>query len=307
MAGDRIAAGRRLDVALRLLAEGQHDDAASVASAATEADPDYAEAWFTLGEAAQLAGQAAAAEVAFRRYLRLLPEDRHGAIAHLAQLGCALPPDQLPNAYVRALFDDYAPRFEQALRGALAYRGPELLAAAIAAAAPGRRFASALDLGCGTGLMLPVLRDLALERTGLDLSSAMLARARAGGGYHRLQQGDLLAHLGATAARHDLIVAADVLPYLGDLAPLCAGIARCLLPGGLFAATLERAESGDIRLQPMQRFAHGEAYLLAQLARAGLQPLQLAPASVRQERGRPVPGLLLVATAAPAAAGSNPG
>lgn len=298
MPGDRIAASRRLDVALGLLAEERYADAAAVALAASEADPDYAEAWFTLGEAAQLAGDADQAEAAFRRYLRLLPEDRHGAVAHLAQLGRAEAPDRLPAAYVRALFDDYAPRFDESLRGRLHYRGPELLAAAIAAAAPSRRFASALDLGCGTGLMGGELRPLALELAGLDLSPRMLRRARLTGHYDRLLAGDLLALLPGEAARHDLVVAADVLPYLGDLAPALGGIAGALQAGGLFAATLERAEAGDIRLLPTQRFAHGEGYIRAMLSSAGLAPLRLEPVSVRQERARPVAGWLLVAAAA---------
>jgi predicted TPR repeat methyltransferase len=296
---DRLAASRRLDMALGLLAEGLHADAAEAARAATEADPAFAEAWFTLGEAAQQAGEADAAEAAFRRYLDLVPEDRHGAVAHLVQLGRAPAPDRLPAAYVRALFDDYAPRFDRALREGLGYCGPELLAAALAEASPGRRFADALDLGCGTGLMAPLLRPLLRPEgrlTGLDLSPAMLAQARRTGLYDALVAGDLVEHLATTPARHDLIVAADVLVYLGDLAPALAGVARCLAPGGLFAATLERDPGAGVRLQATQRYAHGEGWLRAALAAAGLRPLRLEHVSTRQERGQPVPGLLLLAT-----------
>jgi len=298
---DRLAAARRLDVALGLLAEGLRVEAAEAARAATEADPSYPEAWFTLGEAAQQAGETDAAEVAFRRYLSLAPDDRHGAVAHLVQLGRAPAPDRLPAAYVRALFDDYAPRFERALRESLGYRGPELLAAALDAVAPGRRFDSALDLGCGTGLMAPLLRPLLRpggRLTGLDLAPAMLAQARRSGLYDALLGGELVAHLAAAPERHDLIVAADVLAYLGALAPMLAGVARCLLPGGLFAATLELHAGEGVRLQSTQRYAHGEAWLRTTLAAAGLRALRLEQASARHERGQPVPGLVLVATTA---------
>lgn len=284
-------------MALGLLAEGAAADAAAAARAAVEADPGFPAAWFTLGEAAERAGEAAAAEAAFRQYLALEPDDRMGAGAHLVQLGLAATPERLPAAYVRALFDDYAPRFEQSLRGRLGYCGPEALGALLAAAVPGRRFASALDLGCGTGLMGAVLRPLAARLTGLDLSPRMLARAREKGLYDTLLAGDLAALLPAEAGRHDLVAAADVLPYLGALPPLLAAIAAALRPGGLFLATLERADDAALRLLPTQRFAHGEGYLRSALADAGLVPRTLTQGSIRQERGQPVPGWLLLAAA----------
>ena len=53
MSGNRLAAARRLEFALSLLAAGDAADAAEAADAATEADPSYPEAWFALGEAAE--------------------------------------------------------------------------------------------------------------------------------------------------------------------------------------------------------------------------------------------------------------
>ena len=62
----------------------------------------------------------------------------------------------MPQAYVRALFDQYAPRFEFALVDDLGYRGPALLFKAVlsvrAAARKPAFFKRAIDLGCGTGL-----------------------------------------------------------------------------------------------------------------------------------------------------------
>ena len=62
----------------------------------------------------------------------------------------------MPQAYVQALFDQYAPRFESALVDDLGYRGPALLFKAVlsvrAAAGKPAFFKRAIDLGCGTGL-----------------------------------------------------------------------------------------------------------------------------------------------------------
>ena len=55
---------------------------------------------------------------------------------------------------------------------------PALIIDALNAVAPGRRFASALDLGCGTGLMGEALRERIDHLTGVDLSAAMIAKAR---------------------------------------------------------------------------------------------------------------------------------
>jgi predicted TPR repeat methyltransferase len=93
-----------------------------------------------------------------------------------------------PSAFVEALFDEYAPNFDVSLVEKLGYRVPELLAAAIEAQAPGRRFVRAIDLGCGTGLMGEQLRASVGDLIGYDISAEMLAQADAKGIYDRLER-----------------------------------------------------------------------------------------------------------------------
>lgn len=315
MSGNRLAAARRLEFALGLLAAGEAVDAAAAAEAATEADPSYPEAWFALGEAAEKAGLPARAEGAYRRYLEEEPADRLGAIARLVLLAAEAPPAALPEAYVRALFDDYAPRFDRALVGQLAYRGPAILFEALAggaAAADGNptaagnpmadrpaRFRRALDLGCGTGLVGEALRPLCRRLEGLDLSPAMLAQARRRGCYDALEAGEAVAALERRAAageRYDLVVAGDVLTYLGRLGPLLAAVAAVLPAGGLFAATTERQDGPEpVVLGSGHRFQHSPAHMLASCRAAGLRVERLDPVVLRLEAGRPVPSLLTVA------------
>ena len=96
----------------------------------------------------------------------------------MRSLGEKSVPDTLPPAYVARLFDDYAWRFDKHLIKNLGYRAPALIAEALSGVASDRRFASALDLGCGTGLMGEALRDRTDHLTGVDLSQAMIAKAR---------------------------------------------------------------------------------------------------------------------------------
>ena len=108
------------------------------------------------------------------------PEDRHGAGLRLMRLG-AEPLAAMPPAYVQALFDQYAPRFEASLVGELGYRGPALLFKAVLAVRAAARkpafFKRAIDLGCGTGLAAAAFAREVDHFIGIDLSPRMIERA----------------------------------------------------------------------------------------------------------------------------------
>jgi len=105
------------------------------------------------------------------------------------------------------------------------------------------RFASLLDLGCGTGLAGAVFRPFAARLVGVDLSPAMIARAHAKGDYDRLTVGSLAAFLAdeiASKTTYDLVLAAEVFVYLSEPAPVLADIARVLTPRGVVAPSRSR-------------------------------------------------------------------
>ena len=139
------------------------------------------------------------------------------------RLGAA-PLSGMPQAYVQALFDQYAPRFESALVDDLGYRGPALLFKAVlsvrAAARKPAFFKRAIDLGCGTGLAAAAFAKEVDHFIGIDLSPRMIERARATGLYAELEVADMLQGLRARPdASADLILAADAMVYVADLAP----------------------------------------------------------------------------------------
>jgi predicted TPR repeat methyltransferase len=211
----------------------------------------------------------------------------------LAALGEGAAPDRAPASYVRDLFDQYAARFDSDLEGQLGYRTPGLLAALLQAhgIAPDatRRV---LDLGCGTGLSGVALKPFATRLAGLDLSPRMLAAARERGIYDTLDEADLLEWLPRHRARFDLIVAADVLNYLGDLTPALAAIAAALTEGGVAAFSIEAGEGAPFALGAGMRYRHDPAHVAAIVKGAGFNELAREAAKLREEKGAPVAGVL---------------
>jgi predicted TPR repeat methyltransferase len=295
MTSGDLLADRRLSFALMLRDGGDAEGALSVLDQALERAPDWAEARFARAETLQLLGQDEEAVAAYRAYLALDPTDRMGATARLGLLGTAAA-DHLPSAYVRTLFDQYAPRYEESLVAKLGYRAPVLLRAAVDALLPSdRNRLAVLDLGCGTGLAGAAFRDRADWLEGVDLAGGMIAEARRKGIYDRLTVADLLAFLATPPRRYDLIIAADVFVYLGALDPVLAAVAGALEPGGLLAFTLQKGDVAPFALGPDQRFSHWPAYVRTAATEADLQILSLDEVSYRTERERPVPGLLVTA------------
>jgi predicted TPR repeat methyltransferase len=214
----------------------------------------------------------------------------------LAALGEGTAPSSAPADYVKSLFDQYAGHFDRHLVGVLGYRTPSLLASLLHPA-PEMQAAAALDLGCGTGLCAPLLRPMAKHLAGVDLSEKMLEKARATGLYDELACADILAWLAGRQAEWDLVVAADVLVYFGDLAPLFKAVAGALRPGGQFAFSVEalapELDSGaGYAITASNRFAHAPAYVRACARAAGLQVLGQRDAALRQEHGKDVAGVL---------------
>jgi predicted TPR repeat methyltransferase len=256
--------------------------------------PDHAPAEFELGRAWLQLGEREKALAALRRSRDLDPEG--GAAA--GDLIARIEADQgsgLSRSYVRALFDRYADRFDQDLTVKLRYTAPQVLRTAVdKVLGPAACSLDVLDLGCGTGLAGVDFRPLAGRLHGVDLSPRMIDKARRRNLYDHLEAGDLTDVLARNEAAWDLIVAADVLVYVGDLAPVMRVVGAALRPGGLFAATTERGDGDGFALGVSRRYAHGPHHVRQAARAAGLEPVMLEDASPRWEAGRPVPGLLFI-------------
>jgi len=201
-----------------------------------------------------------------------------------------------PAAYVRETFDAFASGFEQRLLGELDYRVPaqlvELVRRCVDATGSGLPRLDVLDLGCGTGLVGEALGRLARSLVGIDLSSRMLDEARRKDCYSNLQQADIAGWLASAPDAHvDLVIAADVFIYIGDLDRVFADVGRTLRPGGLFAFSVEATGPGRWQLLPSGRYAQSDAYIAELSERHGLAPVSQQPAAIR----RGVAGMLHLA------------
>jgi predicted TPR repeat methyltransferase len=286
-----------------LVAAKRLEPALKEAYAAIRRWPDEAGLRFWLARALEEACEQQKAADAYRACLARDPENTLGAAERMAALSEGRP-ETLPAAFVRSLFDQYAHRFSKHLVEKLGYRGPALLRAALeeAVGAPlaGRGW-SVLDLGCGTGLSGEVLADLAGELHGVDLSERMLEEAAGRGIYTSLAAEDVVSAVtrlpgGQTGAGWDLVMACDVLNYIGALETLFGAVAGKLAPGGLFALTIERLDAGqadaplDFTFQESRRFAHSPAYVRQVAEAAGLALRLERFETLRVDRNVPVIG-----------------
>jgi predicted TPR repeat methyltransferase len=289
-----ILADRRADYAEMLFGSGEAGPATELMLGALELAPGWAMGWFRLGEFHEAAGDMDAAAEAWRMAQKLDPDDRAGAALKLTLAGKADASDAPPSAFVEALFDQYAEKFDRALVETLGYRVPELLAEAITAQGR-KKFGLAIDLGCGTGLMGERLRPMAETLVGYDISTEMLRKARVKGVYDRLEKADLQA-FSYDGPKADLVTAADVFMYVGALEGVMRTVSGMLADNGLFAFSVEKLDAADgFSLQPSRRYAHAEGYVRRVLGMAGLAVMSLEEKIIRQDRDEPVTGLIVIA------------
>jgi predicted TPR repeat methyltransferase len=271
---------------------GRFPDAAASYREAIALRPAFADAHHYLGNALQALDDRAGALAAWREALAL-GGDGDALRFAMASLDAGEAPAAAPAGYVKALFDDYADRFDAHLTGTLAYRTPERIGAALAELALPDGLAT-LDLGCGTGLCAPILRPRSRLLVGVDLSANMLDKARARGDYDVLDCAEIGAWLTGRAAAFDLVVAADVLVYFGDLAPLMGQVSAVLHPDGWFVSSIEMHPGDGFVLQASSRYAHALAYVEATGLDAGLRVHATSAVVLRHDRGQPVHGHVMV-------------
>ena len=231
---------------------------------------------------------------AYQRWVKAVPgHPTAGFMLDALETGHA--PARMPDSAVRASFDGYAHDFDKHIRS-LDYRAPELVGEMLA-----RQLQDAttsldiLDGGCGTGLAAPLLRPHARHLAGVDLSPAMLERARASGSYDTLAEAELGTFLQAHPESFDVCALIDVLIYFGDLHAILLSAADALRPGGLLLLTVEKASRAGTHLHPTGRYSQHPQHVQAALAAAGLIVTEQAEAELRSEGHAPVIGLVVCA------------
>ena len=273
-----------------LLELRRFDEARISGLRALEIDPGLADACLHTGAAFQALGQRDKAAELFQRALEIDPGNATAGY-FLAIMGVSEPPDKSPTEYVTKLFDGYAETFEDSLVNKLQYRIPaRLQQLASTYFDPNVRKVDVIDLGCGTGLCGPLFRPLAARLVGVDLSSKMVAKARGQGAYDELMVDDLLPPLQANPAGFDLVLAADVFVYIGNLEPVFAATSVAARPGALFMFSTEGSDGQGFVLRESGRYAHSLHYIEELAARFGFDIVTIEDAVIRKESGKDIPG-----------------
>ncbi len=249
--------------------------------------PEHQPSWYLLGHCYYARGEHAKAVEAFKKSLQLNP-DHEDTLFLMASLNPMLVaesklPRTMPAHLAREHFDRIAPGYdlEQAKRG---YKGHMLMNDGLRKWLDTQRTNFVmLDLGCGTGLCGLALNDIVRQMTGVDISRRMLditRERRSVDGqavydqtFHRDLR-DFLAEI--TEPSFEVILAAHVFPYIGDLHDIFGGAYRALAIGGLFAFQIEpyAHEAGYGMIRGQGRFGHSYGYIRTLCERAGFVMLE---------------------------------
>lgn len=278
-------ADRRYEMAVAYLRDGDYEAAEDLLSQGIEIAPSWPPLHFYLGEVRRKLERVTDAKAAFEAYLALDPADTMGAAIKLALIGATTAPDTMPAAYVAGLFDQYAPRFEHSLVEKLGYKTPELIYRAVMETQQDKPIGAILDLGCGTGLAAALFEGQTERITGVDISSGMVAQARARNIYTALHVEDISAFLERTDETYDLVLSADVFVYTGALEHIFTLIADRLCKHGLFSFSVQTPEADQTSwaLGQDHRYAHARQYIEGCLKQSGMDIISRHDIDLRRD------------------------
>ncbi|MBI9083605.1 MAG: tetratricopeptide repeat protein [Desulfobacterales bacterium] len=269
------------------------EEAVGIFQRAAQLAPANAAIFFNLGNAYHRMGMMQRAADCFLKASEL--DSTNEEAAHMLAAMTGRTTTSAPKAWVRRLFDQYSDRFEQHLTEDLGYAAPEQLADALkSVTGPSPVFSHALDLGCGTGLSGLPFRAMTRRLTGIDLSENMVAAARKKQVYDDLRVDGIIEFLSATTKRYDLVIATDVLIYLGAADALFGLIGRQTSKDAAMVLSIEATTDADYVLRSTGRYAHSDSYI-HRLARGnGFAVRSCLPARIRKEAGHWIMGSLFV-------------
>lgn len=252
---------------------------------AMDCDPGNEEAEYLTGCAWLDAGEPQSALTHFAG----LSLTRPGLMQKTAAAEAMLARPRADPAYVRHLFNKFSADYDVHMLSRLHYCAPKILRALYDSLPERRTGLIILDLGCGTGLCGEAFQDVTKQIIGVDLSPAMIEKARVRAIYDGFDVADIESPPKAQNA-FDLVTAADALVYIGDLGKVFTTARTALKSGGHFLFSVEKKGGAGFDLGPKRRWRHSDRYLQDCARVAGFALIRLSPCTLREERGTPVPG-----------------
>ncbi len=200
-----------------------------------------------------------------------------------------------PLEYIRSLFDSYAYHYDAHMLNDLHYQLPELMFAAI------QQFSQVayqqwriLDLGCGTGLCGESFKYSSNYLVGVDIAQQMLDVAQQKNIYDELILSDIFAYLKNQLNHWNLILAGDVLGYVGDLNEFFPLVKQALTSSGYFIFSTEIEEQANYRMTSSGRFAYQRDYLEQLMKKNHFTLVSYQQITLRTQQEQPVFAYLYV-------------
>lgn len=242
------------------------------------------------------------ARARFMAGLALKPNDP--VLLHFVSLSETYTPKSLPDAFIAERNNQLAANYETEMIGNN-YRIPGLLRQAVMKIRPRidpsrpnpQKLSSVLDLGCGTGMIGIMLSDVAVLLKGVDLSVQMLRSAQLKGVYTEF---DVIAAdkaLTEETRHYELITAAGLMAYIGDVAEFAKKLLGRLQPGGVVIFDFEAvSDTTTYRLTEEGLFIHNADYVKQSLEKTGFEIAAFDAEVLWRQNGREHKGYLVTAT-----------
>lgn len=268
---------------------GRFEEALLFLNEALKRQPDYWRVHKNLAVAMLRLDRKPEALQHYRETDRLNPglDDVEHMIAALSGDGVA----RASTSYVEALFDGYAADFDANLVEQLDYKLPLEVSELLGETLDQKQVDRVLDLGCGTGLLGSHIRPFTQALIGVDLSARMLVHAEQTGLYDELIKADAHSYLLECKLSFDVVIALDVLIYIGALEELFERLSTVCTLNSRIVLSTEILTGGEMyKLLETGRYAHSDEYVINCAAKHGFVSEIQQETVIRMERGTPISG-----------------
>jgi len=192
--------------------------------------------------------------------------------------------------YTQNFYDAFAETYDQKMNE-LECKVPDLIRQKLSDFS----FKNALEIGCGTGLCGKILSNVCNKLTGIDFSEKMIEKAKQTKAYSTLKTIDALDFLLQTKETFDLIVAADVFCYIGEMNGLFSQVGKHLRKDGLFVFTIEKSDKENgFEINPFGRILHSRNYIKKLIDNNKLEIKDEEELEIRKEGSSHAKGIVFV-------------
>lgn len=267
----------------------QYDDAIVHLEKTIALDPTKADAFFTLGTIYVELDQRDEALAHFEKCLAIDSSHKSKVDYFIRFIDGS---DINYQNHVAQLHDNHADTFDHHLTKGLDYSIPSLLYEQYTGyyRQDNSGLIDVLDLGCGTGLCGREFQSIARSMTGVDLSPRMLDIAKQTGTYSVLIEDDIMHCISGLDKSFDLILAADVFIYIGDIDNIIKQCATLLNKAGVIGFSVESIDDSPFKLRISGRYAHSLAYIQSLADKHGLIIDKHNDVEIRKESGVAIKG-----------------